>query len=140
MATCEPHLDRQPAITHDRAADAAVQVAAVTAALSSLRFRYRDEFDLHLALSARLTEMSIEHQHEVVVPGRGRIDFLFDRVGMEVKIKGAAAQVQRQLERYAATGLFDHLILLTTRPVHRSIPRVLRGVPLTVHTIGAFSA
>ncbi|WP_415679133.1 hypothetical protein [Tsukamurella hominis] len=131
---------RSPSVTQPlQVEDAAAVVASVTGALSGVRFRYRDEFELHLALAARLDEVAVAHQHEVAVPGGGRIDFVFGRVGMEVKIKGAATQVQRQLERYAATGLFDHLILLTTRPVHRSIPRVLRGVPVTVQTIGALS-
>ncbi len=119
--------------------DAAGVLAAVTASLFGVRFRYRDEAELHLALSERLTQASIPHRREVLVPG-GRIDFLIGRVGMEVKIKGPAAQVQRQLETYAASGRFDHLILLTTRPVHRSVPRILHGVPVTVHTVGALSS
>jgi len=63
-------------------------------------YGYRDEIELHQGMSQAFTDAGIPHSREVAVTG-GRIDFLIGNLGIEVKIQGQSAAVQRQLARYA---------------------------------------
>lgn len=70
----------------------------------------------------------------------GRIDFLTaDGVGLELKVKGSATDVLRQLERYAHAPHVSALLLVTTRAQHRSIVRAVLRVPVLVHHIGLYA-
>lgn len=113
-------------------------VLAISEALSSRRYRYASEVELHQALSTVLTGASIDHEREVAGPG-GRIDMLAGRVGIEVKVKGSADAARRQLSRYADSGRFDQLLLVTTRPAHGVIAGRWAAVPVHVLTIGGLS-
>jgi hypothetical protein len=71
---------------------------------------------------------------------RSRIDLLVfpaitggPIIGVEVKLKGAPADVLRQLERYAACPEIDGLVLVTTSAKHLHLPRTFgNGKPLVV--------
>lgn len=111
----------------------------VVAALSGKRYGYRDERDLHDGLAAAFDDADVDYRHEVHITG-GRIDFVVGRVGVEVKIKGSVADLQRQIEGYAPEAAIDEFLVVTTRPTHRAIPRVTsNGKPVRVITIGALS-
>ena len=105
--------------------------------LRSNDFSYADERDLHTGIAvalARAGAMSI--QREVTIAG-GRIDFVVDGVGIEVKIKGSKAQVRRQLDRYAKGGDVDALLLVTTRSMHTQLAsRTEFAVPVGVCVVG----
>ena len=66
-----------------------------------------------------------------------RIDFLLGGVGIEVKVDGSTAQILRQLRRYASSPQIEHLVLVTNRARHRSLPAVIGGKPLRVVHINA---
>ena len=51
----------------------------------------------------------------------GRIDFVIGRVGIELKIAGSVSDVTRQLWRYADSGRFDALVLVTSVSRHNQI-------------------
>jgi len=112
---------------------------SVINALRGRRYRYSCERTLHLALSQALTDAHIEHAREVPVVG-GRIDFLVDHLGVEVKIKGSTAAVARQLSAYANDPRIGELLLVTTRPAHRAVTaRIDSTTPVHVLTIGGLS-
>lgn len=112
---------------------------SVIDALRRRRYRYSCERTLHLALSQALTDAHIEHTREVSVVG-GRIDFLADRLGIEVKIKGSTAAVARQLSAYANDPGITELLLVTTRPRHRAVTASIdTSTPVHVLTIGGLS-
>ncbi len=109
---------------------------AITAAVRGYRYSYSDEHELQAGLADALTAAGLVFEREVALGPRDRIDFVVDRVGIEVKIDGAPAVVLRQLLRYAHSDRVDHLILVTTRRTHRTLPLTVGAVPLTIVEVG----
>lgn len=108
----------------------------VADALAEKRYSYRNEVDLHRALSAALDAEGIEYDREVRVTG-GRIDFAIERCGVEVKVKGSTAALDDQMERYGAAEEFDEFLVVTTRPAHRQmIEHTSNGKPIAMLVIG----
>lgn len=90
--------------------------------ISGTRFLYQDEAGLQGALAELLGDAFPGRlQREVWIGPGERIDFMVDRIGIEVKVGGSPAAVRRQLARYAATGAIDALILVTSRVTHRAL-------------------
>jgi hypothetical protein len=87
-----------------------------------------------LAKLGRLRGFVVER--ECVLSAGSRIDFLIrnscQSVGLEVKVKGALASVQRQLERYARDPRVESLILATTRATHLRLEETFEEQPLPV--------
>ena len=105
---------------------------AIADLVQTHRFRYRNEVELQDALEHVLLNSGHAVLREVRLSSRDRIDFLVGRTGIEVKVKGAAAAVQRQLQRYAHSPLLDELLLVTTTQRHLDMPADIGGKPLTV--------
>lgn len=119
--------------------------AIVRALLDLARYRLPigDEIRLHYAIERVLPEIV---PGELVEPEKhldrfSRIDFYIPRVkvGVEVKVKGGAGDVTRQLARYAESLEIDHLVFVTGR-VH--LAALFDGVaqinnkPFTVISVG----
>ena len=102
----------------------------LTHALSALRIPLAvSEYQLHEWIAAALRDGGFVVQHEAVLGPRCRIDFLIDRIGIEVKRgKPQKAQLIRQCTRYLASDKIDALILVLDMSV--SLPRELCGKPL----------
>lgn len=113
-------------------------LAHVLTALKGRRFRYTNEISLHESLAAAFDIGGVEHRREVAVPG-GRIDFVVDRLGIEVKIKGTAVALERQIGKYALAEELDEFLVLTTQRTHNAVPRTIGGKRVWVHTIGGFT-
>ena len=107
-------------------------------ALNSYHFSYQNEAELQTGIGFVLTQMKIEFSREVRLTKKDRIDFLVDKIGIEVKTDGALAAVTRQLWRYAECPEIDALILVTTRQAHRNMPDTLLGKPLFVIWLNLF--
>jgi len=116
-----------------------VTTAAIVAAVRRGRYSYRQETQLHLGLEAAMRHAGINPVPEVRLNARDRIDFVVDRVGVEVKIKGTVDSLHRQLMRYADSDQLDELLVITTDPHHRDLPPTLNEKPLTVLVIGALA-
>lgn len=86
--------------------------------LSKQKTPARNERDLNLAIGNALARHGVEYYRECVVDADSRIDFFIPhtRVGIELKTKGSQEATERQLLRYALTGFFNALVLVTTRP------------------------
>lgn len=121
---------------HDLDTGVRPATAAVVEALNRGRFRYCDELQLHDGMVIALNTAGIPvegRNREVRLPGAGRIEFLLGGLGIEVKVKGPAGAVWRQLHRYAASDLIQELLLVTTRARHAvAAPIELDGKPVTV--------
>lgn len=111
---------------------------AIASAVVGWRLTWRDEAQLHDLLGDVFTGHGFTVLHEVRLEGArgGRIDFVIGRVGVEVKIKGSAADVARQLQRYAHSDRLRELALVTSVARHRELPTSIGGKPLTVIPIG----
>jgi hypothetical protein len=106
--------------------------AVVAEAIERFRFRYSSEDQLQEGLAGALAAAGIVAEREVRLGPRDRIDLLAGRVGIEVKVKGAASDVARQLARYASSDRVDELVLVTTRSSHWRVPRTVNGKPVVV--------
>lgn len=103
----------------------------IIAAIHGFEFHYSDEHQLQEGLAAALTERGFDVRREVRLNSHDRIDLVVDRVGIEVKIQGRAASVQRQCRRYLASDALDEVVLVTSRPRH-SLIRMSGVTVLTV--------
>lgn len=113
---------------------------AVTRVLQATRFRYPAEDQLQQGVAAALAAAGLPAEREVRLPGAGRIDVMSEQIGVEVKVAGQRTAVERQLRRYATSGMVDGLVLVTNRARHRAMPAELDGVPLRVVFISAVIA
>lgn len=100
--------------------------------IGSNRYRYQDEAQLHDAIALALEAAGVGAVAEARLSDRDRIDFLAGSTGIEVKVAGSAAEVARQLRRYAEHPVIEALLLVTTRVRHRRMPRQIGGKPVFV--------
>lgn len=109
---------------------------AVAAAIASHGYRYTNEHQLHVGLAAAMAAAGLDPHPEVRLGDAGRIDFLVDRVGVEVKVAGETEPLLRQVTRYAHRDEIDELVVVTTRRKHRALPDTVAGKPLQVVMVG----
>lgn len=113
-------------------------VARITArqvrdALARYRLPVSVERAMQDAVESALRAEGLELKREVK-RGDDRIDFVVGGcVGVELKVKGSAGDVQRQLERYALWDDLTELLLVTSKGAHRALPSAVGGKPLLVH-------
>ena len=102
----------------------------VLQALSALRApRPEDEYDLHGLVASALEAARLPFLHEAPLAPRCRIDFLCERIGIEIKRdRPVKSQVEKQLRRYAESGKVTALILVSEKAV--SLPHFLAGVAI----------
>jgi len=87
------------------------------------------ETDLHQMVAKRLTDAGLVFVHEARLGPGCRIDYLVGQIGIEIKKgKPDAAQLKRQLMRYAACEGIDALIVISPRSA--ALPRSVLGKPV----------
>lgn len=103
----------------------------VLKALAAIRSpQAQDEYDLHGMVAQALQQADIPFRHEAPLAPRCRVDFLCDRVGIEIKRgKPDRLPVEKQLRRYAETGNVSALILVSEKTLP-SLPGFIAGVPV----------
>jgi hypothetical protein len=126
---------------NDRIAKTEALLNRIVAALSSFRFRFNTEDELHQGIAQVLEKNQFNAKHEAELTAADRIDFLVDGIGIEVKVDGSRAAVIRQLHRYAQLHEIKALILITSRNRHCDLPETINNKPLRVINLvlrGAF--
>jgi hypothetical protein len=98
-----------------------VTAAVVAAVIRSHRFGYATEAELQQGLYDALTAAGLPVRREVTIAPGCRVDHLVGRVAVEVKVHGTAAEADRQLRRYLATGKVDGIVLVTNRVGHLAL-------------------
>lgn len=115
---------------------------AVVDRLSRKRLPLEDEKETQRAIALALTECPIVwwYDREVPVTG-GIIDFLVtdrpgiaEHVGIEVKLKGGAGAIGRQLRAYAKEPAIKGLIFVTAKPI--VLADHINGKPLVTFNLG----
>ncbi|MGU3387199.1 hypothetical protein ACLBYG_22005 [Methylobacterium sp. D53M] len=100
---------------------------ALCAVLRGKRMRCSTEIQLQDDIASVLTAAGIAFERERWLgPETGRIDFIAGGVGLEVKVKGGAREIYRQVARYCDHREIDALVLATTRAV--SLPALTKPV------------
>lgn len=112
-----------------------VMVEQIATYIRACRFTYHDEARLQEGIAAMLADIGLSVEQEVRLDSRCRIDLAVDRVGIEVKVAGRAAEVRRQISRYLASDRLDALVLVTNRVRHLSVPDRIHGKPVRVVTL-----
>lgn len=115
------------------------QLAQTLDTLGNEVVHYTVEEGLSHHIAGTLRKAGYDFTREFHVDGRSRIDFIVrgeQRLGIEVKLRHPWAALVRQLQRYALTGEFDALILVTTSLRLANQPDSLGGIPLRVVNYG----
>ena len=106
-------------------------VRRVCAALTSHIFRFSSERDLQDGIEQVLNRLSVANKREARLTNEERVDFLVNRVAVEVKTKGNRVSVMRQLSRYAECPDVDAIVLVTAKQT-LGCPSSIGGKPITV--------
>lgn len=116
--------------------------------IESYRIRFATEADVQLAIDDIFHRAGYYYEREYRLSAQERPDFLVsashapmartkETIAVEVKIKGRASDIIRQLTRYAMHARVHGLVLVTTRRLHAArMPTELNGKPLAVAMIG----
>lgn len=109
--------------------------------IGGVRFHYSTEDDLQRGIEQLLDGFDFEREWRI--DARNRIDFLVRsaadqaaRIGIEVKVAGAAGTVEAQCHRYLDSGTIDGLVLVTTKRHHRKIEVKRFDKPFVVCWLG----
>jgi hypothetical protein len=118
----------------------AALVSALLTAVGQAPPRVTTEMELHDYLEPRLRALGRVSREYTFGPSE-RVDFLVDgggwRLAVEVKIKGSASAVERQLSRYARQSGVTGVVLVTTRSTH-IMPPDIEGVPVAVACLSPY--
>ena len=108
------------------------KLSAIRRAIEALRIPLTEsEYQLHALIAAALRDGGFVVQHEAPIAPRCRVDFLVDRVGIEVKRgKPDRARLTEQVRRYLSSDALDGLIVVVD--TRASLPPRVGGKPLTV--------
>ena len=107
-------------------------IDGIVAALSAVRMPAQpEEYDIHAAVAAALSEAGLEFEHEYRLGPRRRIDFRVGRIGIEVK-KGrpTSPALATQLRKYLESDALDAVIVVTQRVTR--VPDTLCGKPVVL--------
>jgi hypothetical protein len=107
--------------------------------LARYRFFYASELELQAGLWNALFSLGIAVKREYRLSDRDRLDFFIEGIAVEVKTDGSAADVMRQVSRYAESEKVQGILLVTAKARH-ILPASFNGKPLLVHSLldGAF--
>lgn len=102
--------------------------ADITRAIKSHTFKFSSETELQNMIHKLLPDATREKKLDA-----DRVDFFLDGVAVEVKVKGSAHDVLRQLQRYAQHEEVTEILLVTSRSMHQSLRNEkLNGKPVQV--------
>lgn len=106
----------------------------VVAALRRMRLPLENEKVLQALIAERLGEMFVLFEREKKVSS-GVIDFFLpvEGIGIEVKIAGTRASIERQIAGYAKDGRLREMVLVTSKAV--GLPASIEGKPVSVINI-----
>ena len=106
--------------------------------LSSVRFRFKDELELHHGMELLFEQHKVKYEPEAVLTPQDRIDFLVGSIGIEAKVDYSLNQLIRQLHRYTKSAKITEIIVLSTKSAHRNAPHLINGKPIYVVILNPF--
>jgi len=123
------------------AAASEVTLTELTRAISrrSGELRFATERDLQAGVAALLAAEGFTAEPQARLSPLDRPDFLVDGVAVELKVKGGAPELERQVTRYLGHDQVLAVLVITNRSRHRGLPGQINGKPVWVMWIpGAF--
>lgn len=113
----------------------------VIQAIGRVAYRFSNEVELQHGLSVAMLQAGLEHNREVVLTKRDRIDFLLPGgIGIEVKIDGSISALTRQLFRYGELPQITSLVVVVGKNTLGNLPAAINGKPVhVVRIVRAFA-
>lgn len=102
--------------------------------LSSFRFSSPDEKTVQSQLERHLTQAGFVFEREYRLDAKNIPDFFIDGIAIELKLKGSAKAIYKQVERYSLFSKINALILVTNRSM--GFPKEVNGKPIYVVNLG----
>lgn len=103
--------------------------------LTRSRMDLSSEKRLQSEMEIVFNNAGIKFQREHRLDKTSVVDFFIDGMAVEVKIKGSAKNIYRQLERYAAFQEVKAIVLVTRKTM--GLPPDIQGKPCYVISLGA---
>jgi hypothetical protein len=102
--------------------------------ISAGRFSLENEKKLQIELEQKLTENGISFLREHHLDKKNIPDFFISGLAIEIKIKGNAVKIYKQLERYASFPEVKEVLLITNRSM--GLPTEINGKPSYMIRLG----
>lgn len=99
--------------------------------IHSIKINFSNEAECHRGIKEAFDAAGIAYQHEVKIP-EGRLDFLIDGVGVEVKLDGSLSDLTRQLYKYSLSSKLTGLAVITNKNRLTYLPLEMSEKPLEV--------
>jgi len=111
-----------------------ISSAALAKLLKGYRYNFGNEAMLQDGIERVFKENRIPFRREFRLGDAGIIDFMVERIGLEVKVKGSPSAVGRQVLDYLCRPELDEIVVVTSRILAASYLRVpeLAGKKVTV--------
>lgn len=101
-------------------------ILAVCGFIQNARLELHNEKVLQSQIEAILKEKNVPYSREHKLDDYSIIDFMIEGyLGIEVKIKGSAMEIFRQIERYCEFSEVEGLVLITNKAI--KLPRHING-------------
>lgn len=109
-------------------------LTTLTRLLQSNRFPLTDEKGTQSGIEAAFAAAGIAFEREVRLSPKDIVDFMVEgNIAVEVKIKGQARSIYRQLVRYSEHPAVEHILLATSVSMH--LPPTIEGKPAKVASL-----
>lgn len=102
--------------------------------LSKYRLSTTDEKETQHQMETKLCENNIRFDREYKLNDTSIIDFFLEGIAVEVKIKGSARSIYRQLDRYSRFAEVKTILLVTNKSM--GFPPQLNNKPCYVLNLG----
>ena len=109
-------------------------IGKIKEALFGQRFDLASEKELQFKIKIVLSKNGVAAEAEHRFTPNDIVDFFIDGIAIEVKIKGSAAEIFKQCERYCQFEEVKELLLITNRSM--GFPKEINGKPCYVLNLG----
>ncbi len=108
-------------------------INTVLSIINKYRFIFSDEKELQHSIEKKLIEANIEFKREHHLSETDIVDFFIDGVAFEIKIKGSANAIFRQLKRYAENDSVKAIVLISAKPM--GLPETILDKPSYIYKL-----
>lgn len=110
------------------------EIGTLIALLCRFRFASSDEKIVQAQLEQHLKQAGFVFEREYRLDARNIPDFFMDGIAIELKLKGNAKSIYKQIERYSLFSKINALILVSNRSM--GFPKEVNGKPIYVVNLG----
>lgn len=114
-------------------------IEQILSAIKGQRFDLQNEKELQKQIGESLSSTGLIYSREHQLSKKDIIDFFLPDegkagIGLELKIKGTAKAIYKQLDRYCQHHEITHIILVTNRTM--GLPKLINNKPAYIINLG----